>query len=122
MTSSNLKAAARAGARAQLEVLGSLHIETPAGPVELSGRGSTVTLDLQRASTLRGLWRTGWDARRFIPRFVRQLDFAGLDLVVQIGTRRIASMGGRRRSGWAGFPGLRGVVIHPGALLSALLA
>ena len=111
------------GARSHLNVIGLLYIETPAGPIELSGRGSSLTIDIQKPATFRGLWRQAWAARRLIPGLARLLEFAGLELELRVGNRRLASIGGGSvRSMPAQSLRLRGMTIHPGEFLRACFA
>jgi len=112
-----------AGARRHLDVLAAVHIETPAGLIELSGRGSSLVIDLQKPSTLRELWRPVWAARHLIPRLAHLLEFAGLEVELRVGSRRIASIGGGQPISMpARLLGLHGCIIYPRALLRSLVA
>lgn len=107
----------------QLDVIASVHIDTPAGLIELSGRGSSLVIDLQQPSTLRGLWRSAWSARHLVQRLAHLLEFARLNVEVRVGKRRIASIGGGQPTSLsARLLGLHGLTLYPRAFLQSMIA
>lgn len=109
-----------------LSVDADLRVATPAGDLQVFGRGSTVWVRMDSARAARHVVNLLAPDRgrreRLLGWLSRGLSYAGLDLRVEIAGRLVGTLGPSMRSNQAArLTGLRPVRIHPVSLLRALL-
>jgi hypothetical protein len=105
-----------------LEVEAELHVTSPAGPITVTGRGRSLTLEL-RPSALRQFIHLAWRERKRASGAAKILARTGLGMEVRSGGRVVARLGADARRGiWMALFGSPSIELRPLQLFRALVA